>query len=291
MGGMDRTVLVTGASSGIGLATAAALGRRGATVLVHARTPARAAATVSELARGGGRFVPVAADLGSLAGVRALAAQARSAVRAGVAAGGLHALVNNAGAAFREPALSPDGVERTIAVNHLAVAALTTELLDVLRDGAASTGRPSRVVNLSSTMERRGRPRVDDWSAVDGVGQFQAYCDAKLVNLAYTYALARRIAGSGVTVNAADPGNVATRFGDNAGGVFRIFQTLGRPLLASAARGARTSEWLVSDPVLDRETGGYFRASRRRRSSAASRDHEFGEAVFARTAAILAGVG
>src|SRR5690242_7948788 len=116
-----RVVLVTGAASGIGRATVASLGEAGGTVLVHARTQARAVAAVGELR---GRFVPVSGDLGSLAGVRDLAAQVLHAVP-----DGLHVLVNNAGAAFPQRALSQEGVERTIAVNHLAGAALTTSLL------------------------------------------------------------------------------------------------------------------------------------------------------------------
>jgi NAD(P)-dependent dehydrogenase (short-subunit alcohol dehydrogenase family) len=277
-----RVVLVTGATSGIGLATVASLGEAGSTVLVHARTQARAVATVLELRPGAGRYIPVSGDLGSLAGVRDLAAQVSHAVP-----DGLHVLVNNAGAAFPQGALSPEGVERTIAVNHVAVAALTTALLGPLRAGAARTGRPSRVVNLSSSVEKRGNRSLRDWSYPDGYGQIQAYCDAKLINLAYTYALADALAGSEVTVNAADPGNVATNFGHSAGGVFKVVQVFGRPFLASARKGARTSIRLAGDPALDGSTGGYYRGAELGTSSAASRDADFREFVYRRTAAIL----
>ncbi|GAB1643670.1 SDR family oxidoreductase [Krasilnikovia sp. MM14-A1259] len=278
-----RAVLVTGATSGIGRATALALHAAGATVLMHARTPERAADVVATVAANGGpRPVPVSGDLGSLAGVHALAAHVQE-----VAPGGLHVLVNNAGGAFAQRGFSPDGVERTLAVNHIAVAALTRVLLGALRDGAAASGRPSRVVNVSSSLERRGNPHLVDWSYPGRFSQFQAYCDAKLINLAYSYALAAEWADIGVTVNSADPGSVATSFGRNSGGVFRMFQSLGRPLLATPEKGARTSIRLAADPTLDSETGGYYRAGRPRTSSAVSRDPAFWERVRRRTAEVL----
>jgi NAD(P)-dependent dehydrogenase (short-subunit alcohol dehydrogenase family) len=277
-----RTVLVTGATSGIGLVTAGVLGGAGATVLVHSRSMTRAAETAESMRHGGGRFLAVAADLGSLAGVSQLTAQVRQA-----APGGLHVLVNNAGAAFRRRALSPEGAERTIAVNHLAVAALTTALLGALRDAAASTGRPSRVVNLSSALEKRGDPDLPDWAYPQRFSQWQAYCDSKLISLAYGYWLAAELVGSGVTVNAADPGNVATSFGRNAGGVFQMIQSLGRPLLSAPGEGARTGVRLAGDPALDGVTGGYYRAAKPATSSAVSRDPAFRDLVRRRTAAIL----
>ncbi|GGW65256.1 short-chain dehydrogenase [Streptomyces xantholiticus] len=278
-----RTVLVTGTTSGIGRTTATALGQAGAVVLAHARDQTRAAAVARELKGSGGRFVPVSGDLGSLAGVRGLVEQVLQ-----VTPKGLHVLVNNAGAAFSQRALAPDGVERTLAVNHLAVAALTSELLDTLRIGASATGRPSRVVNLSSILEKRGNPKLQDWTYPDQYSQLQAYSDSKLVNLAHTYALARELAGSGVTVNAANPGSVKTAFGHNAGGVLKVVGIVGKAFMASPEKGARTSIRLASDPALDDATGGYYSAAELDMSSDASRDPAFGEQVYARTAAILA---
>ncbi|MFI9105426.1 SDR family NAD(P)-dependent oxidoreductase [Streptomyces fildesensis] len=278
-----RTVLVTGTTSGIGRVTAAALGQAGAVVLAHARDQARAAEVVRELQSSGGRFVPVSGDLGSLAGVRDLVEQVRQ-----VTPEGLHVLVNNAGAAFPQRALSPDGVERTLAVNHLAVAALTSLLLETLRNAASMTGRPSRVVNLSSTMEKRGNPKLQDWSHPTEFSQLQAYSDSKLVNLAYTYALARELAGSGVTVNAANPGSVATAFGRNAGGVLKMVQIVGKAFMASPEKGAHTPIRLASDPTWDGATGGYYSAAELAASSEVSRDPAFGQQVYAHTTAILA---
>jgi NAD(P)-dependent dehydrogenase (short-subunit alcohol dehydrogenase family) len=277
----EKTVLISGASAGLGRATAQALIQAGARVLVHVRTEARAVAAAHEL---GG--VPVWGDLGTVSGVRGLAEQVVEAT-----AGGLHVLVNNAGGASARRDLSPEGVERTIAVHHVASAALTAMLLPALRHGAVESGRSSRVVNVSSTVERFGR-RLTDWSYHEQFSQLRAYCDAKLLNLAFTYALARHLDPHQVTVNAANPGNVATGFGRN-GGVFRLFQGPGRFLLSSPEQGARTTVRLAGDPALDSATGGYYVKSRPAVSSAVSRDPAFGEQVMAKTVTLLerAGLG
>ncbi len=125
-------------------------------------------------------------DLGSLSGVRALVEQVTQ-----LTPRGLHMLVNNARGAFRHRALSLDGVELTLAVNHLPVAALTSAVMDALHNSAANAGRPSRMVNLSSTMEGRGHPKLEHWTYPSRFSQLQAYSDSKLVNLTHTYALAR----------------------------------------------------------------------------------------------------
>jgi NAD(P)-dependent dehydrogenase (short-subunit alcohol dehydrogenase family) len=275
----EPTALVSGASGGLGKATALALARTGARVLVHARTEERAAAAAREL-----DGVPVWGDLGSVAGARGLAEQVTAATECG-----LHVLVNNAGGASPRRNLSPEGVETTIAVHHVAPAALIALLLPVLRKGAVSSGRPSRVVNVSSTVERFGQ-RLTDWSYPGRFSQWQAYCDAKLLNLAFTYALGRRLNPREITVNAANPGNVATGFGRN-GGLFRFLQGPARFLLSTPEHGARTAVRLASDPALDTATGGYYVKLRPALSSAASRDPAYGEQVLAMTVRLLASSG
>ena len=154
-----QTVLVTGANGAIGHETAQGTGNSGATVLVHARGAGQARSAVDSLAANGngkGRYLAVAGDLGSLAGVRELVQAVREA-----APKGLNGLVNNAGAAFATRALSPDGYERTIAINHVALAALTDGLLDLLRKGADDFAAPSRVVNMTALIESRGKPITD----------------------------------------------------------------------------------------------------------------------------------
>ena len=210
-----QTVLVTGANGSIGHETALGIGNCGATVLVHARGADHARRAVDLLVTNGngkGQYLAVAGDLGSLAGVRALAGAVHEA-----APKGLNGLVNNAGAAFSSKALSPDGYERTIAINHVALAALTDGLLDLLRKGADDFAAPSRVVNMTALIESRGKP-VTDWSYPGKYKQIQAYADAKLLALMYTYAQARRHEGEGLTFNAVSPGAVKTTLGSKAAG-------------------------------------------------------------------------
>ncbi len=198
-----QTVLVTGAKGGIGYETAQGAGNSGATVLVHARGADDARQAVEQLTSAGngeGEYVAVAGDLGSLAGVRKLVDAAQQ-----ISPGGLNGLVNNAGAAFSSWALSPDGFERTIAINHVALAALTVGVRDLLRKGADKFATPSRVVNMTAVIEARGK-LVTDWSYPGRFKQIQAYSDAKLLALMYTYALARRHQGEGLTFNAVSPG-------------------------------------------------------------------------------------
>ena len=206
-----QTVLVTGTTKGgIGHETAQGAGNSGATVLVHARHADHARRAVDLLVSNGngkGQYLAVAGDLGSLAGVRELVKAVHQA-----SPKGLNGLVNNAGAAFATKALSPDGYERTIAINHIAVAALTEGLLDLLRKGADDFAAPSRVVNMTALIESRGNP-IADWSYPGKYSQMHAYADAKLLALMYTYAMARRHQGDGLTFNAVSPGTVNSGFG------------------------------------------------------------------------------
>ena len=214
-----QTVLVTGAKGGIGHETAQGIGNCGATVLVHARSAddaRRAADLLVKNGNGKGKYLAVAADLGSLAGVRELVEAVHEA-----APTGLNGLVNNAGAAFSSKALSPDGYERTIAINHVALAAVTDGLLDLLRKGAADFAAPSRVVNMTAIIESRGKP-ITDWSWPGKYKQIQAYASAKLLALMYTYAQARRHEDEGLTFNAVSPGSVKTTLGSKAGGPIKI---------------------------------------------------------------------
>ena len=177
------------------------------------------------------RYLPVAGDLGSLAGVRELVDAVHEA-----APKGLNGLVNNAGAAFSSKALSPDGYERTIAINHVALAALTDGLLDLLRKGADDVVAPSRVVNMTALIESRGKP-ITDWSYPGKYKQIQAYADAKLLALMYTYAQARRHEGDGLTFNAVSPGAVKTSLGSKAGGPFKTIRGVDQSLRRAAEEG------------------------------------------------------
>jgi NAD(P)-dependent dehydrogenase (short-subunit alcohol dehydrogenase family) len=277
-----QTVLVTGAKGGIGHETAQGIGNSGATVLVHARRADDAQRAVDLLVNNGngngkGRYLPVAGDLGSLAGVRELVDAVHEA-----APKGLNGLVNNAGAAFSSKALSPDGYERTIAINHVALAALTDGLLDLLRKGADDVAAPSRVVNMTALIESRGKP-ITDWSYPGKYKQIQAYADAKLLALMYTYAQARRHEGDGLTFNAVSPGAVKTSLGSKAGGPFKTIQALTNPFVGPPEKGSRGCVRLMADPSLATATGGYYSSAKLKTSSKKSRDHDAQDRVYEQT--------
>ena len=277
-----QTVLVTGANGGIGHQTAQGIGSSGATVLVHARRAEDARRAVDLLVtngngNGNGRYLAVAADLGSLAGVRELVDAVHAA-----APKGLNGLVNNAGAAFSSKALSPDGYERTIAINHVALAAVTDGLLDLLRKGATEFAAPSRVVNMTALVESRGKP-LTDWSYPGKYKQIQAYANAKLLALMYTYAQARRHAGEGLTFNAVSPGAVKTTLGSKAGGPFKLIQVLTNPFVGPPEKGSRGCVRLMADPELATATGGYYSSAKLKKSSPQSRDQAAQDRVYEQT--------
>ncbi|CQD06056.1 short chain dehydrogenase [Mycobacterium lentiflavum] len=280
-----QTVLVTGTTKGgIGYETARLLGDEGATVLTHGRTQEAARASVESLVgdgNGAGRFIPVAADLSSIAGARQLANAARAA-----APQGIHGLVNNAGAGFTARRLSPDGIEMTMAINHVAVAALTDALLDLLHAGADSLGRPSRVVSMTALIEGRGKVETD-WSFPGKYSQTQAYFNAKLTNLLWVYALARRLDGHGITVNAVSPGSVRSGFGAKAGGTFGLMARFGAPLYGPPSKGSRGVVRIMTDPGLATATGGYHTPAKLKKSSKKSRTQHLQEQVYLQTERLL----
>ena len=197
-----KTILVTGATDGIGLATARALAERGCAVIVHGRTEERAGEAAHELASttGSRQVSSVTADFGSLAAVRAMAEQIlRTCPR-------LDVLINNAGVAVRSRHTSADGYESTFAVNHLAPFLLTNLLLDRLRESA-----PARIVNVSSGAHASGRVDFDDLQMEHGFDGWQAYCNSKLANALFTCELARRVDAGEVTANFLHPGVIDTK--------------------------------------------------------------------------------
>jgi NAD(P)-dependent dehydrogenase (short-subunit alcohol dehydrogenase family) len=200
--------MVTGATGGIGEITATALARNGATVVVVGRSREKAIATVEKIkkATGNQKVEYMLADLSSQKDVRHLAEEFKAKYDR------LHVLVNNAGALYTKREESVDGIELTFALNHLGYFLLTNLLLDTIKASA-----PARIVNVSSSMHRRG---TMDWQDLEGKKKFSGwaiYGRSKLANILFTRELARRLEGSGVTVNALHPGVVTTGFGTNNG--------------------------------------------------------------------------
>jgi NAD(P)-dependent dehydrogenase (short-subunit alcohol dehydrogenase family) len=260
-----RVCLVTGANRGLGKATALALARQEATVVLLGRDAARLALAVDDITRasGNGDVSQIIVDLGSLSSVRAAAGEVARRFRA------IHVLVNNAGVNLGRRVTSPDGFETTFAVNHLGPFLLTNLLLPLLRAGA-----PSRVVNVTSWFERLGRIDFDDLQAArKRYSALGAYYQSKLANALFTYELADRLAGTGVTVNCVDPGLAATDLlRDRLWWSPHWLQPLWRALLLSPERGARAAIRAASAPELEGVTGRCVGASGMKQTSRRSHD-------------------
>jgi NAD(P)-dependent dehydrogenase (short-subunit alcohol dehydrogenase family) len=257
-----RICLVTGATRGIGRATAEALAKSGAHVLLHGRDSASVGAVCREMIRYG-QVDGVVGDLSSLAAVRKLATDVAAQYPR------LDVLVNNAGTGTRRRQVTVDGYERTFAINHLAPFLLTNLLLERLKAGKAA-----RVVTVSSMAHRGAALDFDDlnWEKrkFKGLG---AYGASKLANILFTLELASRLAGSGVTANCLHPGvvatNIFTAFGGRTG---KIFTVLFRPFMLSPADGAKTSVYLASSPEVANVTGKFFDKCREVAPTAAAQD-------------------
>jgi len=277
-GRMDGKVcLVSGATAGIGRATARRLVELGAQVVVVGRDEARLAETVAEIrtARGPdsgghgpgapgapGDVESLRADLSSQAAIRDLARAFAS------RHGRLDVLVNNVGACFPERRESVDGIEMTWALNHLGYFLLTAELFPSLAAAPAA-----RVVVVSSGAHRRGRIDFADPEGAERYHYWRAYRQSKLANLLFTFELGRRLEGSSITTNALHPGIVATGFARNMVLGWAKRALIG-VLSVDVERGAETGVMLASDPGLAGTSGAYFVDGRRRDPARAALDRE-----------------
>jgi retinol dehydrogenase-12 len=261
-----KTVIVTGANSGIGFETAVALAGFGARVVMTARDQAKgdAAARAVQARVPGADVHLMLLDLASFASVRAFAEAFLARFDR------LNVLINNAGLILDRRRLTEDGNEMTFQVNHLGPFLLTNLLLDHLKASA-----PSRVVNVSSVTHRGASIDFDDLQSEASFGAMKAYAMSKLCNLLFTRESARRLYGTQVTANALHPGSVRTGF--SGGGDTRLLSIgwkIISPFLISAKRGAKTPVYLASSYDVEAVTGEYFVRSRRATPSANARDDE-----------------
>jgi len=256
-----KVCVVTGATSGIGKATAAALARQGAQVVLVGRDRGRGEATAAEL--GAVAATPPRleiADLASMAQVRALADRLGALDRIDV-------LVNNAGFVAGQHRVTADGFEEVFAVNHLAPFLLTNLLL-----GKLTASAPARVITVASDAHTAARLDLDDLQLEHGWDSWRSYANSKLANILFTRELARRLAGTRVTANCAHPGVVRTGFGREGSPLLRLGLTIGRPFLLSPERGASTIVYLATSADVAGATGGYYVKSKLREPSRAARD-------------------
>jgi NAD(P)-dependent dehydrogenase (short-subunit alcohol dehydrogenase family) len=259
-----KICLVTGATNGIGKATALALAQMGATVVIVGRNPAKGAAVVDEIKHisGNDAVEALIADLSIMAEVRQVADQFKAKYQK------LHVLVNNAGGAFFKRQVTSEGFEKTFALNHLNPFLLTNLLLNTLKASA-----PARIVNVASDAHKGAQLDFDDLQSKQGRFSLTAYGRSKLATVVFSYELARRLSGTGVTCNVLHPGLVRTGFASNLGvvpsaviGFFMRFVGL------TPEQGAQTSVYLASSPDVENVTGKYWEKRKVVRSGRAAYD-------------------
>jgi NAD(P)-dependent dehydrogenase (short-subunit alcohol dehydrogenase family) len=262
----DKVCMVTGANSGIGKETAIGLAKQGATVIIVCRDTAKGEAGLNEIKEktGNSSIDLLKADLSSQQAIRKLVTDFKNKYSK------LHVLVNNAGVVLSKRTLTVDGIETQFAVNHLAPFLLTNLLLDVLKASA-----PARVVNVSSGIHKGAN--LDDLQSEKKYGAFSAYGKSKLALTLFTYELARRLKGSGVTVNAVHPGVVKTNLGRDMNWFSRGFTKV---FFKSPVKGAATSIYVASSPEVEGITGKYFANKKETPSSKLSYDENAAKQIW-----------
>lgn len=277
-----KTVLVTGANSGIGKETARALARKGARVLLHGRTQEKVEAARVEIADDTGNqdLEAVLADLADQDQVRHAAKQVHGLTDR------LDVLINNAGAVLKERRFSPEGNEAQFAVNHLAPFLLTHELLDLLQATGHEHG-DARIVNVASEAHWNVKQEPDELQSLEGrYKSFPVYSQTKLYNILFTRELDRRVDSSELTVNCLHPGVIGSRFGSDGPWYVRAFMTLARPLLTSPSDGAKTSIYLAASDKAALASGRYFKACQATTPSKMARDDDLARRLWQESQAL-----
>src|SRR5215210_6725935 len=280
-GGMaEKICLITGATSGIGRATAMGLANMGASVVMVGRDRGRGEAVMAEIKEknGNASVALMLADLSSQQEIRRLSDEFKEADPR------LDVLINNAGVIRSERITTQDGLETTFAVNHLAYSLLTKLLLDVLEASA-----PSRIVNVASGDHTNGTIDFDDLQGEKRYKGPKAYSQSKLATVLFTYELARRLEGTGISANCLHPGGripVRTNLGSGVTGIFGFMVRALRPVMISPEKGAETSVYLASSPEVEGLSGRYFVKKAEARSSEVSYDERIARRLWEVSAAL-----
>ena len=274
-----RLCIITGANSGIGYHTAKGLAEKKATIVMVCRDQEKGQKALNEIKEttGSNSLYLMHCDVSSMKSIDKFTQEFRDRFTC------LHILINNAGAAFSKRQETEEGYEKTIATNYLGLFKLTHNLLPMLREKP-----PSRIINISSGMHKTGKINFDDLMFEKRYKSMEAYATTKLMVTTYTYALAERLEGTGVTANVVEPGFVATNLGANMGGFWdKLAFTIVRPIQVSAEKGAETSIWAASEPELEEATGKTFAKKTEVKSAEITYDNEFQDKLWENTVKTL----
>jgi NAD(P)-dependent dehydrogenase (short-subunit alcohol dehydrogenase family) len=276
-----KMVVITGGTSGIGEIAAESLAKMGARIVLVARDKSRSDATLARLrdSAPGLAHSVCFADLTRLAEMKRVAAQIADREPL------IHVLINNAGALFATRRLTEDGLEATFALNHMAYFVLTHGLRQRLL-----ASKPARIINTASAAHQGATLDFDDLQSERSFGARKAYSRSKLCNILFTRELARRLQGTGVTANCLHPGFVATRFGDQSGGLLSHLFRFAKSFALSPAKGAETIVYLASSSDVATTTGQYYYKWMPTAPSPAARDDQSALLLWQHSAA-LAGIG
>lgn len=266
---IGKTAIVTGANSGMGMATARALLDEGATVIMLCRSEKRGKEAYEELTKdGNSRTYLILCDLGDYGSIRNFVKQVKESFTR------IDILVNNAGFISLDRQETKEGLERQFGINHVGHFLLTTELLDLMGEG-------SRIVNVASGAHKTGKIHFDDINLHKGFNVIKAYSQSKLANVLFTRELARRVKDRGITVNCCHPGAVATNIGiDRDTGFGRTVTRLLKPFFQTPAQGSSTAIFLATDESVKDITGEYFYKCKIAKSSKRSKDMELAKRLF-----------
>ena len=265
----NKTAIVTGANSGMGMATVRALSDMGAKVIMLCRSEKRGTEALEKLSSEKKRDLElILCDLGNYASIRAFANLVRK------SHDHIDILVNNAGFISLDRQETEEGIERQFGINHIGHFLLTMSLLDLMGEGG-------RIVNVASGAHKTGKIHFDDINLTKGFNVIKAYSQSKLANVLFTRELARRVKDRGITVNCCHPGAVATNIGiDRDTGLGKTVTGLLKPFFQTPEQGARTAIFLASDDSVSDITGEYFYKCRIAKSSRRSKDMELAKKLF-----------
>ena len=264
-----KIAIVTGANSGMGMATVEALSDKGATVIMLCRSEERGKEAIFKLTENKERNLDlILCDLGDYESIRNFAKAVKEKYDH------IDILVNNAGFISLDRQLTKEGLERQFGINHIGHFLLTKELLELM-------GKGSRIVNVASGAHKTGKIHFDDINLTKGFNVIKAYSQSKLANVLFTRELARRVADRGITVNCCHPGAVATNIGiDRDTGFGKTITGLLKPFFQTPMEGARTAIFLASDKSVENITGGYFYKCKIAKSSKRSKSKKLAKKLF-----------